>query len=81
MSESGDAEDDEILESQKHFSTNIKLGWQKIDNYFNTTAATPIYRVAVVLHPRLKWRWFEKYWAKKPQWLEAVRKAVDTLWE
>jgi hypothetical protein len=81
MSESDDAEDDEMLESQKHFSTNINLGWQKMDNYFNKTDATPIYRAAVVLHPRLKWRWFEKYWAKKPQWLKAARKAVDTLWE
>jgi len=67
MSESGDAEDDEMLESQKHFLTNINLGWQKMDNYFNKTDAIPIYRAVVVLYPRLKWRWFEKYWAKKPQ--------------
>ena len=66
ISELGDAEDDEMLESQKHFSTNINLGWQKMDNYFNKTDATPIYRAAVVLYPRLKWHWFEKYWAKKP---------------
>jgi hypothetical protein len=52
-----------------------------MDNYFNKTDATPIYRAAVVLHPRLKWHWFEKYWAKKPQWLKVARKAVDTLWE
>jgi len=54
MSESGNAEDDEMLKSQKHFLTNINLSWQKMDNYFNKTNATPIYRVAVVLHLRLK---------------------------
>jgi hypothetical protein len=54
MSESDDAEDDEMLEYQKHFLTNINLGWQKMDNYFNKTDATPIYRVVVVLHPHLK---------------------------
>jgi hypothetical protein len=70
-----------MIESQKHFSTNINLAWQKIDTYFIKTDATPIYRAAVVLHPRLKWRWFGKYWAKRPEWIKAARKAVDDLWE
>jgi hypothetical protein len=59
--EPDDAEDDGPSESQKHFSTNINLAWQKLDVYFNKTDATPIYRAAVVLHPRMKWRWFERY--------------------
>ena len=68
------------VESQKHFSTNINLSWQKLDVYFNKTDATPIYRAAVVLHPRLKWRWFERYWGTKPQWLAKARTAVNALW-
>lgn len=56
----------ENTESQKHFNTNINLGWQKINHYFSKTDSTPIYRAAVVLHPRLKWRWFNKYWRDKP---------------
>jgi hypothetical protein len=54
--ESDDAATDGTSESQKHFLTNINLAWQKLDTYFNKTDATPIYRAAVVLHPRLKWR-------------------------
>jgi hypothetical protein len=64
--ESDDTAADEPSDAQKHFSTNINLAWQKLDIYFNKTDVTPIYRAAVVLHPRLKWRWFERYWAKKP---------------
>jgi hypothetical protein len=56
-----DAKTDDRLDSEKHFSTTINLAWQKLDIYFNKTDATPIYRAAVVLHPRLKWRWFDRY--------------------
>ena len=70
-----------MIESETHFSTNINLGWQKANVYYTKTDAVPIYRVAVLLHPRLKWRWFERYWAKKPEWLKAARELVDKLWE
>jgi hypothetical protein len=68
------------LESQKHFSTNINLAWQKLDKYYQKTDASPIYRAAVVLHPRLKWRWFDRYWKHKPQWRRDAKEAVAALW-
>jgi hypothetical protein len=68
-------------ESEVHFSTNINLAWQKLDAYHNKTDATPIYRAAVVLNPRLKWRWFDRYWAEKPLWRRAAKEAVAALWE
>lgn len=68
------------IESQKHFTTNINLGWQKANLYYAKTDSTPIYRAAVVLHPRLKWRWFEKYWKNKPQWREDAVTTVTALW-
>jgi hypothetical protein len=68
-------------ESEVHFSTNINLAWQKLDAYYNKTDATPIYRAAVVLYPRLKWRWFDRYWAEKPLWRRAAKEAVAALWE
>jgi hypothetical protein len=71
---------DQSAESEKHFSTNINLGWQKLNTYFEKTDTTPIYRAAVVLHPRLKWRWFERYWESRPDWIAAAREAVAALW-
>jgi hypothetical protein len=34
----------------------------------------------VFLHPKLKWRWFKKYWETKPEWIAAAREAVNDLW-
>lgn len=70
----------EYLELQLHFSANINRGWQKLDKYYNKTDVTPIHRAAVLLHPRLKWRWFERYWKHKPKWIADARAAIDELW-
>jgi hypothetical protein len=40
----------------------------------------PIYRLAVFLHPLLKWRWFERHWETKPEWITAARKVVAGEW-
>jgi hypothetical protein len=44
-----------------HFLANINAAWQKLDEYYNRTDDTVIYRATVFLHPLLKWRWFERY--------------------
>lgn len=54
---------------QAHFSTNINAGWQKLEYYYNKSDVTPVHRAAVLLHPRMKWRWFERYWSSKPAWI------------
>jgi hypothetical protein len=69
-----------FLSLEHHFNHNINAAWQKLDDYHNRTDATPIYRAAVFLHPRLKWRWFERYWETKPMWITAARKAIANLW-
>jgi hypothetical protein len=61
-----ESESPEYLTLQRHFSANIRRAWKKFDKYYNKSDVTPIHRAAVLLHPRLKWRWFEKYWKHKP---------------
>jgi hypothetical protein len=39
---------------EHHFNHNINAAWQKLNDYYKRTDATPIYRAAVFLHPRLK---------------------------
>lgn len=39
-----------------------------------------IHMAAVLLHPRLKWRWFEKYWKHKHSWIQDAKAAIDELW-
>jgi hypothetical protein len=74
------AESIEYLALQRHFSANIRRGWKKLDKYYNKTDVTPIHRVAVLLHLRLKWRWFERYWRHKPSWIVDAKKAIFALW-
>jgi hypothetical protein len=65
---------------EHHFSVNINAAWQKLDDYYTRTDDTPIYRLAVFLHPLLKWRWFERYWETKPEWIAAAREVVTYEW-
>jgi hypothetical protein len=69
----------EFLSLEHHFTHNINAAWQKLEHYYNLTDNTPIYRAAVFLHPKLKWRWFEKYWETKPEWIVAAKEAVNDL--
>jgi hypothetical protein len=66
---------------QSHFSTNFNLGWQKFDKYYRLTDDTPIYRAAVVLHPRMKWGWFNRHWGQHHKdWVTKAKSAVQKLW-
>jgi hypothetical protein len=65
---------------EHHFSANINAAWQKLNEYYTRTDDTPIYRLAVFLHPLLKWRWFERHWETKPEWITAARKVVADEW-
>jgi hypothetical protein len=65
---------------QIHFSTSINAGWQKLEYYYNQSDVTPVLRAAVLLHPRMKWRWFERHWSSKPEWIEDARVSIDQLW-
>jgi hypothetical protein len=74
-----DALPDDQVTTEHHFSTNINLGWQKLDFYYGKLDDTPVYVAAVVLHPRMKWRWFESHWASRPEWLKSSRLSFTKL--
>jgi hypothetical protein len=70
----------EYLAAEHHFSTNINLGWQKLDEYYARLDQSPIFCAAVVLHPRQKWRWFEKHWAGHKEWIDQAKLSIEQLW-
>ena len=79
--EDGDAQGDAPCAAfEHHFSTNINAAWQKANYYYNLTDDTPIFRAAVFLHPRLKWRWFEKHWHEKREWIVDAKHVIQQLW-
>ncbi|KAF4546955.1 Hypothetical protein D9617_87g078060 [Elsinoe fawcettii] len=69
--------DPSLLTSESHFSTACNLGWQKLDEYYTKLDESPVYVAAVVLHPRLKWRWFRRW---PEAWLAAAKIPFSKLW-
>jgi hypothetical protein len=79
--ESIPSQEDSLLTTEHHFSININLAWQKLDEYYTKTDDTPLYVTAVVLHPRFKRRWFENKWKERADWLELVDDKVNKVWQ
>ena len=59
----------QVFANDTHFKASINLGWKKLDEYYTKLDESPIFCAAVVLHPRQKWRWFEKHWAGRQEWV------------
>jgi hypothetical protein len=66
--------------AEHHLSTNIRLGWQKLNEYYTRLDDNSIYVAAVVLHPRMKWSYLEKRWQERPNWLVAAKTSFNQLW-
>ena len=64
-----------------HFYHGVQLGWEKLDEYYSLTDDSPAYVASIYLHPRYKWKWIEKKWAHRPDWIEAAQLGVENLWE
>jgi hypothetical protein len=64
-----------------HLTAAVNRGWKKLDDYYNTLDATPVYVAAIVLHPAFKWRWFDTQWKSKDDWISEARKSMDRLWQ
>ena len=55
--------------------------WNPTNQYYRLTDDSPAYVAAVALHPRFKWRWFEKRWAENVSWQIAAETAIKKQWE
>lgn len=72
--------DEGYNDSKVHFSIKVNAGWQKLEHYYNKSDLTPVHRVAALLHPRMKWRWFKHCWRSKPAWIADARASIAELW-
>lgn len=69
------------LTAQHHFSTNINAGWQKLNEYYKRLDDTIIYVAAVVLHPRMKWRYLNSKWTDREDWLLEWKTQFEKHWK
>ena len=67
--------------SRRHIRTTINNAWEKLDSYYALTDETPVYLAALVLHPGQKWRYFERKWAKYPDWLEDAKTKMRAFYQ
>ena len=49
-------------------------------SYYLYTDLTPTYQAAVVLHPALKFEYFEEKWAENKAWIEDCKTTVKAYW-
>ncbi|TKA60547.1 hypothetical protein B0A49_13096 [Cryomyces minteri] len=68
-------------EDSAFLRVNSNLGWKHLNKYYTLTDETPVYLSAVVLHPAYKWRWIERKWRNRPEWVIAGKVAVEKLWQ
>lgn len=64
----------------EHFRVNINLGWQKLNEYYAMLGETPIYYTGLALHPAYRWKWFERNWADRPEWIDEAKRIVHDVW-
>jgi hypothetical protein len=68
------------VEGQWHFATQIKLALDKAQEYYAKLDDSAAYLAAIVLHPKYGWKYVEAAWANNKKWLNAGKKAVESLW-
>lgn len=63
-----------------HMKHVINMGWSKLDQYYKLTDEVPAYVASVVLHPALKWQYFERKWKMHPSWIHTAKKKIKQFW-
>lgn len=67
--------------SAPHLVQSILLAWEKLNKYYSMTDANVVLYAAVVLHPALKYDYFEINWAEHPDWIKDAKCKVEALWQ
>ncbi|OAQ58230.1 ribonuclease H-like protein [Pochonia chlamydosporia 170] len=77
--------DDMDAKTRRLLKIYIKLGWKKLNDYYDKLTSTA-YVAAVVFHPSKKWRALEQLWNQLPSrqtsgWKKAYAGNLTSIWE
>jgi hypothetical protein len=61
------------------YSTSVNYAWLKLQEYYNLSDESCLYRAALALHPSFRFDWFEDNWHTKPAWIDAAKVAIEGL--
>ena len=54
------------LNQTEYYNTSINTAWLKLEKYFKLTDVSPLYVIAIILHPGRRFKYFKDKWAKYP---------------
>lgn len=65
----------------KEYSTRVDAGWLKLTEYHSLIDESPIYRLAIFLHPNYRFGYFEEHWQDHKSWIAKARSVIKQEYE
>ena len=71
-----------LEEARKKWASDTPLGkgideaWVILDKYYDLTDCCPVYIVAIVLDPQMKFQYFERKWESRPSWIGMAKEVL-----
>ncbi|KAM3465668.1 hypothetical protein MY5147_009215 [Beauveria neobassiana] len=66
------AEDEDA--APPYYRAGVLAAWSKINTYYGLTDRSPIYRMAIALHPAYQFEYFREKWWKREDWIKAAER-------
>ena len=74
-----DADNEDAL--PPYYSAGVLAAWSKINTYYELTDQSPIYRMAIALHPAYQFEYFREKWWKREDWIKTAEKELTVYYD
>ncbi|OAQ59076.1 transposase-like protein [Purpureocillium lilacinum] len=68
-------------ELSPYYSAGVLAAWSKINTYYELTDRSPIYRMAIALHPAYQFEYFRAKWWKREDWIRTAQKELTAYYD
>lgn len=64
-----------------YYRAGVLAAWSKINTYYELTDQSPIYRMAIALHPAYQFEYFREKWWKREDWIKTAEKELTVYYD
>ncbi|KAL3954476.1 hypothetical protein ACCO45_010039 [Purpureocillium lilacinum] len=64
-----------------YYSAGVLAAWSKINTYYELTDESPIYRMAIALHPAYQFEYFREKWWKREDWIKSAQTELTAYYD
>ncbi|KAM0664442.1 hypothetical protein ACQRIU_007024 [Beauveria bassiana] len=64
-----------------YYSAGVLAAWSKINTYYELTDQSPIYRMAIALHPAYQFDYFREKWWRREEWIKTAEKELTAYYD